>query len=114
MAVRGILPDFIPTANISVRVSAEFCPLKSRLQERVKTCACLRSAIRELEGIQEPLSGERREPRSARFGRRPERRPQRAHRGSFLREGGTALQGVRPDRFHARLEGGKAGAQRKS
>lgn len=59
MAVPGILPDFIPTANIPVPVPGEFCPLKSRLQERVKTWACLRSPIHELEGMEEPLSGER-------------------------------------------------------
>lgn len=94
MAVPGILPDFIPTANIPVRVPGEFCPLKSRLQERVKTWACLRSPIHELEGMEEPLSGERREPglRGTGGGQRDGRSG--AHWGSFPWVGGTALQGA--------------------
>lgn len=90
-----LLQIFLPGCLVSS------APLKSRLQERVKTCACLRSAIREVEGIQEPLSGQRREPRSARLRRRPETAAAALTGAPSCGKEGPRSR-VRPNRFHAR------------
>lgn len=59
VAVPGISPDFIPTANILVLGAAEFCPSEVReLHGWANTCPSVGSRIGELEGVQEGLSGQ--------------------------------------------------------
>lgn len=88
VAVPGILPDFIPTANISVGVSVSSAPSRVDYRSGSKPVLVFVPRVASQKGCRSRSPGAQvcavaEEARDGHSG---------AHRGSFLREGRTALQ----------------------